>query len=84
MKSIDASEPPYQPSKLPKSATFHGTGSNSSDPVRDTLKLLIEKKVGVNAKDRYQLTPLHHAVIRGNGKAVEVLLDHADINKEVM
>lgn len=49
---------------------------------QQTMNLLIENGANVNAKDKYNLTALHHAAIRGNETAIECLLEAKDIEEE--
>ena len=46
-------------------------------------QLLIDHGAEVNAVDKYKLTALHHAAIRGNLNAVKRLLDTTGIDREV-
>ena len=47
------------------------------------MEYLIEKGAEVNAKDRYELSALHHAAMRGNVGAIKTLLAADGIQKEV-
>ena len=47
------------------------------------MKLLISRGAAVNAKDKYKLSALHHAAIRGNESAIKALLSEESIDKEV-
>ncbi|TRY67514.1 hypothetical protein TCAL_06427 [Tigriopus californicus] len=47
-----------------------------------TVNLLIENGANVNAVDKYKLTALHHAAIRGNETAIQCLLEAKDIERE--
>ena len=40
---------------------------------------LLENSADINKKDMYELTPLHHAALRGNIKIVEFLLEQEQI-----
>ena len=46
------------------------------------MKLLISRGAAVNAKDKYKLSALHHAAIRGNESAIKALLSEESIDKE--
>ena len=47
------------------------------------MNFLIEEGASVNAKDKYELTALHHAAMRGNVSAIKRLLEDDGIEKEV-
>lgn len=44
---------------------------------------MIIEGANVNAKDKYKLTALHHAALRGNTSAAKRLLGSDGIDKEV-
>ena len=54
-----------------------------SDLTDAVLIFLIDHGADVNARDKYKLTALHHAAIRGNKSAAERLLNTPGIEKEV-
>ena len=83
----------YDLSSLPNSPLLGGTfdipdsgGSSSStnDSCEEVMKLLISRGAAVNAKDKYRLSALHHAAIRGNESAIKALLSERNIDKEVL
>ena len=45
---------------------------------------LLENSADINKKDMYELTPLHHAALRGNIKIVEFLLEQEQIKVETI
>ena len=67
------------------------TPTISEEPEKDkdarpdlpVIALLAQMGACVNAKDKYGLTPLHHAAMRGNVREVEQLLDCGGIDVEV-
>ncbi len=59
------------------STLLHHTAENN----HVLFKLLLQKGVDVNFKDRVDMTALHYAAEKGDFSAAEILLDHgADIN----
>ncbi len=52
-------------------------------PHTSLSQFLIDHGAFVNATDKYELTALHHAAIRGNLNAVKKLLAAPGIDKEV-
>lgn len=64
--------------------TFDVTDSGAADSCEEVMKLLISRGAAVNAKDKYKLSALHHAAIRGNESAIKALLSEDSIDKEVI
>ena len=56
--------------------------SCTSDIVDSVIDYMISKGADINAKDKYEMTPLHHSAIRGNQQALERLLKTPGIDKE--
>ncbi|XP_047128792.1 transient receptor potential cation channel subfamily A member 1 isoform X1 [Hydra vulgaris] len=48
------------------------------------LKYLLDQKPDINARDFYESTPLHYAVMRGNKYATELLLAQKNVNFEAI
>ena len=54
--------------------------SDATDPVVD---FLVSNGADINQEDKYGLTPLHYAAMRGNELAMKQLLSYSDVNVEV-
>ena len=54
--------------------------SGASDAV---MRMLIDNGADINARDKYKLTALHHAAIRGHVTAIQRLMMTPGIEKEV-
>ena len=48
------------------------------------MNYLISKGAKINATDKYDLSALHHAAMRGNVSAIKILLEADRICKEVI
>ena len=59
------------------------TAEEKKDPDLPVIALLAKMGASVNERDKYGLTPLHHAAMRGNVKEVEQLVDCGGIDIEV-
>ncbi len=57
--------------------------SRGGSAASSVIHFLASKGAKVNEKDRYGLTPLHYASMRGNNKAVVELLECKDVDIEV-
>ena len=68
------------PSRRESDAPDYVAASGISDHV---MQLLIDNGADVNAKDKYHLTALHHAAIRGHVTAIQRLMQTPEIDKEV-
>lgn len=58
------------------------TPSISSFSLSQVMLALINHGANVNAKDKYSLSALHHAAMRGNLVAIRCLLETKGIEKE--
>jgi ankyrin repeat protein len=57
--------------------------SVDADTIEDTMRLLIDHKANVAARDETHSTPLHLAALWGNTKAVRLLIEHgADVSAQ--
>ena len=48
------------------------------------IQLLISSHADINARDKFNSTPLHYACLKGNIKAVRELLRTKDVDVEVV
>ena len=68
---------------IPPSFDFGKGISNLSKNLSSVIIYLATNGARVNDADKYGLTPLHHAAMRGNDDAANELLTCSDINIEV-
>ena len=68
------------PTRRDSDTPDYTAASGASDVV---MKLLIDNGADINARDKYQLTALHHAAIRGHVTAIQRLMQTPGIEKEV-
>ena len=64
--------------------TNSGLAGNGSGKDRSVILYLASQGANVNARDKYGLTPLHYAGMRGNDDAAVDLLQLSNTNIEVI